>query len=312
MQASDLKDTLSGGNLEKLLKRGKFVLTAETTPPDSADRNAVLERVSCLNGLADAVNVLDAPSAQTHLSPLATAAIMVAGGLEPILQFTMRDRNRLALEADVLGAAALGIHNILCLTGDAPEKGDQPDAKPVYDIGSAKFMEIVKKMRHNSVYPSERPIEIPPRIFIGGADAPKNLGTNEKAVDLQKKIDAGANFFQTQYCFDMRLLRSYMSRLSDLGIIDRTYFIIGIGPISSAKSARWMNKNLYGVSIPEVIIKRLEKAKDSKLEGRKICVELIHELQEMEGISGAHLMAPNGELAAAEVIQESGVISARL
>ena len=217
---------------------------------------------------------------------------MVAAGMEPILQFTMRDRNRLALQADVLGAAALGISNILCLTGDSPEKGDQPDSKPVYDIGSAEFMEIVQKMRDYSIYPSERQIKEPPRIFIGGADAPKSLGTDEKPAGLQKKIDAGANFFQTQYCFDMQLLRSYMSRLSDLGIMDRTYFIIGIGPIASANSARWMNKNLYGVNIPENIINRLEKTKDSKSEGRKICVELIHELQEIEGVSGAHLMAP--------------------
>ena len=302
---------LSDGNLEAVLRAGQFALTAETAPPDSADADAVLARTGCLKGLADAVNVLDGPGAQTHLSPLAAAAIMARAGIEPVLQFTMRDRNRLALEADILGAAALGIPNILCLTGDFPEAGDQPEAKPVFDLNTVQFMEIVNNMRERAAFPGGRAIETPPRLLIGGADSPRKLEADFSPTGLMAKIDAGADFFQTQFCFEMDVLRDYMKRLDDLGILERTHFIIGIGPIASARSARWMNKNLFGVYIPEPIVRRLEQAGDAQAEGRKICVELIQQLKEMEGVSGAHLMAPNGEQAAAEVIRECGVLEDR-
>lgn len=311
MKDNNAAAPLSGGKLETVLKAGQFALTAETTPPDSADADAVLARTQCLKGLADAVNVLDGPGAQIHLSPLAAAAILARAGIEPVLQFTMRDRNRLALQADILGAAALGIANILCLTGDSPEAGDQPEAKPVFDLNTAQFMEIVKNMRGHARYPSGRAIDTAPRLLIGGADAPRKLDADFSAGALIAKIDAGADFFQTQYCFEMDVLRDYMVRLGDLGILERTHFIIGIGPIASARSARWMNENLFGVHIPEPIVKRLEQAADAKAEGRKICVELIQQLKEMEGVSGAHLMAPNGEQAAADVIRECGVLEDR-
>ena len=302
---------LSEGNLETVLRAGQFALTAETAPPDSADPEAVLARTGCLKGLADAVNVLDGPGAQTHLSPLAAAAIMARAGIEPVLQFTMRDRNRLALEADILGAAALGVPNILCLTGDPPEAGDQPEAKPVFDLNSAQFMQIIDDMRRKSVYPGGRTIETPPRLLIGAADSPRKLDADFSPASLEAKIDAGADFFQTQFCFDMDVLRDYLQRLGDFGILERTYFIIGIGPIASARSARWMNNNLFGVHIPEHIVTRLEQAGDAQAEGRKICVELIQQLKEMEGVSGVHLMAPHGEQAAAQVIRECGVLEDR-
>ena len=270
-----------------------------------------MARTGCLKGLADAVNVLDGPGAQTHLSPLAAAAIMAEGGIEPVLQFTMRDRNRLALQADVLGAGALGIRNILCLTGDSPEAGDQPETKPVFDLNSAQFMETVRDMRDLGLYPGGRKIETPPRLFIGGADAPRRLDNNFTPGALEAKITAGANFFQTQYCFDMKILHNYLARLDDFGILEQAYFIIGIGPIASARSAQWMNDNLFGVHIPEKIVTRLEKAEDSKVEGRKICVELIQKMQAIKGASGAHLMAPHGEEAAAQVIRDCGVLEGR-
>ena len=301
----------SDGKLEAVLRSGQFALTTETAPPDSADPEAVLARTRCLKGLADAVNVLDGPGAQTHLSPLAAAAIMANAGIEPVLQFTMRDRNRLALEADILGAAALDIPNILCLTGDSPEAGDQPEAKPVFDLDTAQFMEIIKNMRDAAAYPGGRAIETPPRLLIGGADAPRKLDADFSSASLEAKIDAGADFFQTQFCFDMDVLRDYLRRLSDFGILERTYFIIGIGPIASARSARWMNNNLFGVQIPEHIVTRLEQAGDAQAEGRKICVEMIQRLKEMEGVSGAHLMAPHGEQAAAQVIRACGVLEDR-
>ncbi len=311
MKDKDAAAPVSGGRLEAVLKAGQFALTAETAPPDSADAAAVLARTHCLKGLADAVNVLDGPGAQTHLSPLAAAAIMAAGGIEPVLQFTMRDRNRLALQADILGAGALGIHNILCLTGDSPEAGDQPETKPVFDLNSAQFIETVRDMRDAGHYPGGREIETPPRLFIGGADAPRKLDDDFTPGALEAKIAAGADFFQTQYCFDMETLRAYLARIGDFGILERTHFIIGIGPIASARSARWMNENLFGVHIPDEIVTRLEQAEDSKAEGRKVCVELIQQMREIDGVSGAHLMAPHGEEAAAQVIRECGVLEGR-
>lgn len=301
------KATKSGGVLEAVLAAGNFAVTAETSPPDSADPDAVLAAAGCLKGLADAVNVLDGPAARAHMSALAAAAILARAGIEPVQQFTMRDRNRLALEADVLGGAALGTRNILCLTGDPIDVGDQPDAKAVFDLKSAQLVEIIRAMRDDGVFPGGRKVAVPPRVLVGAADAPHDPGPDFKPDSLITKIEAGADFFQTQFCFDMAVLRRYMARLVDHGITERAHFIIGIGPIASARSARWMNDNLFGVNVPEALIARLDGAADSRAEGRAICIELIHELREIPGVSGAHLMAPKGEAAAAQVIAESGV-----
>ena len=299
------------GQLESALKAGWFTVTAETSPPDSADPEAVLRRAGCLKGLADAVNVLDGAGARAHLSPLAAAAILARAGIDPVLQFTMRDRNRLALEADVLGAAALGVHNILSLTGDAIDKGDQPEAKPVFDLKSGDFMAIVKRMRDQGELPSGRRLEPAPHLLIGGAAAPSEPKPGFDAGDIRAKLVAGADFIQTQFCFDLDMLRRYMARLGELGYLGKVPFLIGIGPLRSAKSARWMNANLFGVYIPDALIARLEGAADQANEGRAICIELMHELKEIPGVAGVHLMAPHGEEACAQVIQESGVLKSR-
>ncbi len=299
--------TKSAGRLERVLRAGDFAITAETGPPDSADPADVLARAGCLKGLADAVNVLDGAGARAHLSPLATAAILAQAGIEPVIQFTMRDRNRLALEADVLGAAALGVHSLLCLTGDSVEAGDQPDAKPVFDLKSNEFMALVRAMRDEAVLPGGRTLSAPPRLLIGGADAPREPQAGSEPAGLQAKIDAGADFFQTQFCFDLGMLRRYLAWLGDHGIPERTRIIVGIGPIRSARSARWMNENLFGVHIPDDVIARLDGASDPRAEGIRICVELLQELREIDGVAGAHLMAPHGEQACAEAIAESGL-----
>ncbi len=299
--------TKSAGRLERVLRAGDFAITAETGPPDSADPADVLARAGCLKGLADAVNVLDGAGARAHLSPLATAAILAQAGIEPVIQFTMRDRNRLALEADVLGAAALGVHSLLCLTGDSVEAGDQPDAKPVFDLKSNEFMALVRAMRDEAVLPGGRALSAPPRLLIGGADAPREPQAGSEPAGLRAKIDAGADFFQTQFCFDLGMLRRYLAWLGDHGIPERTHIIVGIGPIRSARSARWMNENLFGVHIPDDVIARLDGASDPRAEGIRICVELLQELREIDGVAGAHLMAPHGEQACAEAIAESGL-----
>ncbi len=299
--------------LAQVLQAGQFAMTAETSPPDAASAEAVLQRVQCLKGVADAVNVTDGASARVHMSALATAAIMVHEGIEPVLQLTTRDRNRLALQGDVVGASALGIHNFLCLTGDKMLAGDQPEAAEVFEIDSGELMRQMRDMRDTGRYPSpsDRSIDPPPRLFLGAAEMPAEPGDNWPAGRLQAKIDNGTQFFQTQYCFDLEKVKRYCRALVDGGFTEQAHFLIGIGPLASAKSARWMNANLFGVHVPDAIIERLDGAQDQKAEGRAICAELLQGMAEIEGCAGAHLMAPHQEAACAQVIRESGLLELR-
>ena len=298
-------------NLQRVLEAGHFAMTAETSPPDAASAEVVVNRVSCLKGIADAVNVTDGASARVHMSALATATIMAREGIEPVLQMTTRDRNRLALQGDVLGASALGIHNFLCLTGDKMSAGDQPEAAEVFEIDSGELMRQMRDMRDIGSYPSGREINPAPSLFLGAAEVPKDPGSDWSAARINAKIDNGAQFFQTQYCFDLNIAQRYCHRLVEEGIAERAYFLIGIGPLASAKSARWMDANLFGVDIPEAIIKRLDGARDQKAEGRAICAELLQGFSEIAGCAGAHLMAPHQEAACAQVIAESGLLNRR-
>jgi methylenetetrahydrofolate reductase (NADPH) len=284
----------SDGRLEAKLRAGMFVLTAEMTPPDAASAEAVLARAGDLRGLVDACNVTDGAGAKAHMAPMAAAAILARHGIEPILQVTVRDRNRLAIQADYLGAPALGIPNILCLHGDSIDKGDQPDAKPVVDLDSRGLLSTARIMRDTGAFPSGRTIDPAPRLFIGAADSPKDPEHHFEPKSILGKIEAGADFFQTQFVYDLGLVKRYMARLDDLGILEKTYFIVGVGPLASANSARWMNANLFGVNVPQAVIARLEVAEDQAREGRRICAEIIEGLQEIRGIGGAHIMAPQG------------------
>jgi len=297
--------------LAHVLQAGHFAMTAETSPPDAASPQAVIDRVACLQGLADAVNVTDGASARVHMSAFAAATIMLQNGIEPVLQMTTRDRNRLALQGDVVGASALGIHNFLCLTGDKMAAGDQPDAAEVFELDSGELMRQMRQMRDAGSFPSGRQIDPPPDLFLGAAEMPAEPGDNWPAARLQAKIDNGTQFFQTQYCFELDKVRSYCQGLVDGGFTEQAYFLIGIGPLASAKSARWMNDNLFGVHVPDGIIKRLEGAEDQRAEGRAICAELLQGFSEIEGCAGAHLMAPHGEASCAQVIRESGLLELR-
>ncbi len=297
--------------LARVLQAGQFAITAETSPPDSASAQTVLDRVTCLKDVADAVNVTDGASARVHMSALAAAAIMAREGIEPVLQLTTRDRNRLALQGDVVGAAALGVNNFLCLTGDKMTAGDQPDAAEVFEIDSGALMRQMRDMRDQGTFPSGRAIEPAPSLFLGAAEMPAVPDDNWPAGRLQAKIDNGAQFFQTQYCFDLDKVQRYCRGLVDGGFTEQAYFLIGIGPLASAKSARWMNANLFGVHVPDAIIDRLEGADDQRAEGRAICAELLQAFAEIEGCAGAHLMAPHQEAACAQVIRESGLLEAR-
>ena len=291
--------------LHKKLHEGGFVFTAETTPPDASNKEVLLEKIKTLKDVADAVNVTDSPGAKVHMSALTAAIILAQNGIEPILQLTVRDRNRLALQGDLVGASALGVHNILCLSGDDPKGGDQPETKPVFDINSLTLVATAEMMRAEKKFPSGRSIDPAPKLFIGGAEVPsKGLPDVKK---ITNKINTGVNFFQTQYVFETKKLKDYMKVLEDSGIIEKTYFLIGLGPFASAKSAKWMNDNLFGVDVPEEIFKRLEQAKDAKNESKKICLELIEAFKEIKGVNGIHLMGHKKEEVIAEIIKESKI-----
>ena len=287
---------------QKLLDK-VFVYTAETTPPDASNKETLLKNVMPLKGLADAVNVTDSPGAKAHMSSLTAAIILAQNGIDPILQLTVRDRNRLALQGDLIGASALGVNNILCLKGDDPKNGDHPETKIVNDIESITLVSTANMMRKEKKLPSGRVIDPSPKLFIGGAEVPTQGKPNPEKI--LEKINKGVDFFQTQYVFDAKLFNEYMKVLGDEGILEKTNFIIGLGPFASAKSARWMNENLFGVDVPDQIIKRLEGAKDQKEESKKICIELIDNFRNIQGVKGVHLMGHKKEEVISEIIKES-------
>ena len=288
--------------LRKSLQKNKFVFTAETSPPDSGNKEVIIKQVECLKYLADAVNVTDGAGAKSHMSALATAVILAQNSIEPVLQFTTRDRNRIAIQGDLLGGWALNVPNILCLYGDEVKGGDQPETREVRDLDTISLLKTAHDIKINKTYPSGRKIEDAPEFFIGGADTPFEVKDDFDGANLIKKINAGVEFFQTQYAFDEVVLKNYMLKLNKLGITNKAYFIIGLGVIRSAKSARWMNKNLFGINIPEKIITRIENSNDEKIEGKKICIELIEKYKLISGVSGVHLMGYKQEQDIASVI----------
>jgi len=292
----------SASHLAQTLRSGRFALTAEIAPPLTCVADDLLAKARPLAGLADAVNVTDAASARASLGAIAASALLVGASIEPIMQFTCRDRNRIALQSDLLGAAALGIHNLLLLTGDDPKAGDQPDAKPVFDLNSQQLLESVRDMRDRGELPSGRKIAGKLDFFLGAADMPVDPKPDWKPDGLKKKIAAGAQFAQTQFCMDAGVVRRYTERLCESGITD-FYLLIGVAPLRSAKSARWMREHLFGTVIADDIVARLEAAADPAAEGAAICVDLIAEFSTIPGVAGAHIMAPGQDSAVPGVIE---------
>ena len=289
-------------NFEKKLKSKEFVFTAETSPPDSTVRSDITDRILCLKNLADAINVTDGASAKSHLSSLVVSSIIKDIEIEPILQLTTRDRNRIAIQSDLLGAWTLNIQNILCIYGDQVETGDQPETKEVRDLDTLGVINTANYFKQEKKFPSGRSIKSAPEFFIGGADTPFEIDDKFDCANLIKKIEQGVNFFQTQYAFDAQILKKYMDRLKKFNITKKAYYLVGLGVIKSAKSAKWMNKNLFGINIPDSIIQRLENSTNERKEGIKICIELIEKYQEIEGVHGIHLMGYHQEEQIAEVI----------
>jgi len=292
-------------DLQARLKSGDFVVTAEITPPVSTDPAEFLSRALPLKGLATAVNVTDGAGARVHLSSLAAAHFLVQSGIEPIFQMTCRDRNRLALQADILGAAALGVRNVLMLAGDDPKAGDQPQAKPVFDLDSRSLLAMAHHMRTRHTLPSGTAIAGKLDLVLGAADVPVDPPPDWEPKGLRAKARAGADFIQTQFCMDVGVVRRYAARLLELGV--RLPILVGVAPIPSARSARWMRAKLSGTLIPEAIVERLERAENPKREGRRICVEVLQELAETPGVAGAHVMAPMNFAEIPAAIEDSGV-----
>ena len=287
------KPMRSGSRFERLMRAGKFVVTCEVNPRDSADGTELIEYARSLEGFVDAVHVSDNFLAQPHMSgTVAACMIEQQTNLETILHMTCRDRNRLQLQADLLGAHAMGVRNVLCLTGDHPKLGDHKEAKPVFDLDSLNFIRLVRKMRDEGKFDSGREIVVPPKFFIGGAVAITAPPLEFRPHRMAKKMAAGVDFITSQLVFDMSLLESFMKRVHDLGIIQNTKLLIGVGALPGPGTARAINKHTPGVVIPESVIKRLEGVpkNDRRKEGVKIVVEQIQQLQEMPGIAGVDIM----------------------
>lgn len=277
-------------------------MTAETTPPAAFDGAELLAKVMPLKGLADAVNVTDGAGARPHLSALTAAKMLLDAGIEPVLQITCRDRNRIALQSDLMGAAAFGIRNLLMLRGDNPEAGDQPDAKAVFDLDARGLIAMAKLLRDTNALPSGRKIAGKANFFIGAADNPIDPPPGWKPDNLAGKIAAGAQFAQTQFCMDAEVARRYAARLAEHGLTGKIFMLVGIVPLKSARSARWIKDKLFGSIIPDALIKRMEDARDPAAEGQAICLELIKALSQIPGVAGVHIMAPNHEDAVPNVI----------
>ena len=289
--------------LQEKLRAGRFVITAEVTPPVSFDRADLMAKAAPLKGLADAVNLTDGAGARPHLGSVTAAAMLAEAGIEPILQFTCRDRNRIALQSDLIGAAAAGVRNLLVLRGDDPSAGDQPDAKPVFDLDPRQMLDTARKLRDTGELPTGRKVAGKAEFFLGGADNPIDPQPGWEPKGLTAKIDAGAQFVQTQFCMDAGVVRRYLERLAEHGVADKLYFLIGIAPLRSAKSAIWMKEKLFGTIIPDAIVTRMEAAADPIAEGRAICVDLMRELAEIPHVAGVHIMAPNNDASVPEVIR---------
>ena len=298
--------------LERVLRKGWFGITAELNPPDSADPRDVFKAAEPLRGVVDSINATDASGANCHMSSMGICSLLLHAGLSMVLQISCRDRNRIAIQGDVLGAAAMGVGNILCLTGDGVGVGDQPGAKPVFDFDSISLLRTIKTMRDEGTFLSGRKLTTTPKVFLGAAENPCVQPHQWRADRLAKKVAAGADFIQTNYVYDIELFKRFMARVRDLGVHEKVFILVGVGPLASARAARWMRDNVPGVHIPDEVIQRIERADKPGLEGKKLCIELIQQIREIEGVAGIHVMAYRREHLVHDIINESGLTSERL
>jgi methylenetetrahydrofolate reductase (NADPH) len=306
--------TATGSNLERVLAAGHFAVTAEVGPPRGPDPEAVKKKAGWVKGIADAYNVTDNQTAVVRMSSIAASKVLLDEGLEPVMQMVCRDRNRIAMQSDLLGAHALGIRNCLCLSGDHQIAGaggklhGHPGAKNVYDVDSIQLISILKGLRDDCVQDGGDAIDSPASFFIGAAWTP--LGTPEKfrAIRLAKKIQAGADFIQTQAVYDVTRFAEAMKRAQDAGLTEQVAILAGIIVPRSAGMLRYMNGNVPGVEVPDALIERMKSAADRRAEGFKITLELIEAVREIPGIKGVHLQAIEAEELLPEVIEGAGLL----
>jgi len=301
----------SGSNLERILESGVFAVTAELGPPKGPDLKAVDEKIELLRGNCDAVNLTDNQTAIVRLSSAATASVLVQKGLEPVMQMTCRDRNRLAIQADLFGAAAMGVRNLLCLTGDHQCFGNHPGAKNVYDLDSIQLIQMVARMRDEGLTQGGDPIEGAVPLFIGGAANPFGDPFEFRVIRLAKKVAAGVNFIQTQCIFDLPRFKEWMRRVVDQGLHEKCYILAGVMPLKSAGAARYINANVAGIKVPDALVKRMSDAgrgKKAQAEGMKMCAEMIQEVREIEGVRGVHIMAVEWEAAIQPIVEMAGLL----
>ncbi len=302
--------TAPRSRLEGLLRSGSFAVTAELGTADSADLSAVRRLAEPLVGVVDAVNCTDNSAAHVHLSPIAAARAAIGVGLEPIVQFTCRDRNRLALQSDILGAAALGVRNVECMTGDDVSAGDHPEAKPIWDLDSLHLLRIARTMRDQGVYLSGRRLETPPSYFLGAVENPFAPPQDFRPQRLGKKIEAGAEFFQLQIVFNLERLRAFMAGVVDLGLHERAFILPSVCVPRSARAMRYLRDEVPGIDVPADVLARLERTLPERQaeESIRMALETVAAVREMPGVSGVHLIAIKWEEAIVRVADAAGLL----
>jgi len=310
----------AGSNLERVLRAGYFAVTAELGPPKSADAQIIRHKAAILRGYVDAANVTDNQTAIVRMSSIAASALALQEGLEPVMQMTCRDRNRLAQQSDLLGAYALGIRNCLCLTGDHQSFGNHPEAKNVFDLDSIGLIAMVKGLRDFHKFQcGEEIAEGAPAFFIGAAENPFAPPYEWRPFRLSKKVQAGADFIQTQLVYNVPRFREFMARVCDLGLHEHVYILAGVGPIKSPAAARYMRDQVPGLDVPDEIVARMEAAgrgiEDKKARtqawrqtGIDICVEIIQQVRDIPGVAGVHIMAIEWEEAVPIIAERAGLL----
>ncbi len=300
---------MTESRLKKILEKGHFAVTSECGPPKGADPKAVQNKGKLLKEFVDSVNVTDNQTAVVRLSSMASCVLLKNEEVDPVLQMVTRDRNRIALQSDILGASALGINNILCLTGDHQSFGNQPQAKGVFDVDSIQLIQMVRTMRDKGIILGGDKLTQAPDLFIGAAENPFADPLNYRAARLAKKIAAGAEFIQTQCIYNIRRFKEWMEEVRARGLHKKVYILGGVTPIKSARMAEYMSKNVAGMDVPAEIIERMKSvpAEDQRKEGIKIAVETIKELKKINGVNGVHIMAIEWEEAVPEIVKEAGL-----
>lgn len=298
----------AGSNLEKVLDAGHFAVTAEIGPPVSADPGQIIEHARILKGYADAFNLTDNQTAIVRMSSLASSVICLREGLEPVMQMVCRDRNRIAMQSDLLGASALGVRNLLCLSGDHQTFGNQRESKNVYDVDSIQQLMILKRMRDESRLWGETKLERGPQVFLGAAANPFVDPLEFRVIRLAKKVAAGADFIQTQAIYDMDRFERWMEGVRERGLDRKVHILAGLVPLKSVGAAKYMRDKVPGIVVPDEIVDRMRKASDPKGEGIRICLEQIEHLRAIKGVHGVHIMAIAWEEKVPEIVREAGLL----